>query len=122
MGPWDADIRAGWWPEGQPTFPLVLGTDGSGTVVDAKPACRSKELVVALSDPTHAEVTLKLEAPLTGKPETGTEVQFKGVPSAFVKDPFLLTMDVENAKIDGLKTSPCAAAPGKKSTAGRKKQ
>jgi NADPH2:quinone reductase len=35
VGPWDADMRAGWWPEGEPTFPLVLGSDGSGTVVDA---------------------------------------------------------------------------------------
>lgn len=32
IGGWDADIRAGWWPEGKPKFPLVLGTDGSGTV------------------------------------------------------------------------------------------
>ena len=32
VGGWDADIRAGWWPEGKPRFPLVLGTDGSGTV------------------------------------------------------------------------------------------
>jgi len=29
---WDAEMRAGWWPEGRPRFPLVLGTDGSGTV------------------------------------------------------------------------------------------
>jgi NADPH:quinone reductase-like Zn-dependent oxidoreductase len=35
VGPWDADMRAGWWPEGEPTLPLVLGSDGSGTVVDA---------------------------------------------------------------------------------------
>lgn len=34
VGPWDADMRTGWWPEGEPTFPLVLGSDGSGTVVD----------------------------------------------------------------------------------------
>ncbi|HET6933531.1 MAG TPA: NADP-dependent oxidoreductase, partial [Candidatus Angelobacter sp.] len=32
VGPWDADIRGGWWPEGRPEFPLILGTDGSGTV------------------------------------------------------------------------------------------
>jgi NADPH:quinone reductase len=28
VGPWDADMRGGWWPEGEPTFPLVLGSDG----------------------------------------------------------------------------------------------
>lgn len=32
VGSWDADIRAGWWPEGRPRFPLVLGTDGSGRI------------------------------------------------------------------------------------------
>jgi NADPH:quinone reductase len=33
VGSWDADVRGGWWPEGRPKFPLVLGTDGSGIVV-----------------------------------------------------------------------------------------
>lgn len=32
VGGWDADIRGGWWPSGRPHFPVVLGTDGSGTV------------------------------------------------------------------------------------------
>ena len=33
VGGWDADMRGGWWPFGQPRFPMVLGSDGSGTVV-----------------------------------------------------------------------------------------
>jgi NADPH2:quinone reductase len=33
VGSWDPAIRGGWWPSGRPHFPLVLGTDGSGTVV-----------------------------------------------------------------------------------------
>jgi NADPH:quinone reductase-like Zn-dependent oxidoreductase len=32
VGGWDADMRSGWWPFGKPHFPVVLGTDGSGTV------------------------------------------------------------------------------------------
>ena len=32
VGGWDADMRGGWWPEGRPRFPLVLGTDGAGRV------------------------------------------------------------------------------------------
>jgi len=32
VGGWDADMRAGWWPFGKPSFPLVLGTDGAGIV------------------------------------------------------------------------------------------
>jgi hypothetical protein len=91
-----------------------------GTVVDAKPACRSKEILVALSDATKTEVSLKLDAALTGKPETGTEIQWEGVPSAFTKEPFLLTMDTEKAKIEGLNLTPCAAAPAKKSVSKKK--
>ncbi len=33
VGVWDADIRGGWWPQGKPKFPLVLGSDGAGIVV-----------------------------------------------------------------------------------------
>jgi NADPH:quinone reductase-like Zn-dependent oxidoreductase len=32
VGSWDAAMRGGWWPEGKPRFPAVLGTDGSGHV------------------------------------------------------------------------------------------
>jgi NADPH2:quinone reductase len=32
VGVWDAEMRSGWWPDENPKFPLVLGTDGSGRV------------------------------------------------------------------------------------------
>jgi NADPH2:quinone reductase len=33
VGSWDADMREGWWPgSDRPALPLVLGTDGSGTI------------------------------------------------------------------------------------------
>jgi len=32
VGSWDPDMRSGWVPSGRPRFPLVLGSDGSGTV------------------------------------------------------------------------------------------
>ena len=91
----------------------------AGKLLEAKPACRSKELLVAvpLPDATGtptAEITLKLDPPLTGKPETGGEIQFNGVPAAFTKDPFMLTMGSSKDKIDGLTMTPCAAAPAKK--------
>jgi NADPH:quinone reductase-like Zn-dependent oxidoreductase len=36
VGSWDADMRDGWSPDGRrPRFPLVLGTDGSGTIAVA---------------------------------------------------------------------------------------
>jgi len=82
-----------------------------GVLVDAKPSCHSKELVVAVplpdSSPTP-EITLKLDAPLAGKPELNSEFHWQGIPTEFTKDPaFMLTMTVEKAKLDGLKTAPC---------------
>jgi NADPH:quinone reductase-like Zn-dependent oxidoreductase len=29
---WDVEMREGWWPSGRPRFPLILGSDGSGTI------------------------------------------------------------------------------------------
>lgn len=91
-----------------------------GTLVDAKPACRPKELLVAISDGTHSEVKLKLDMALKGKPATGTEFQWEGVPSAFTKDPFELTMDTEQDKIEGLMSEPCAPAGTKKGVTKKK--
>jgi NADPH:quinone reductase-like Zn-dependent oxidoreductase len=33
VGSWDAGLRSGEWAEGEERFPLILGTDGAGTVV-----------------------------------------------------------------------------------------
>jgi len=104
-----------------------------GTLLEGKPACRSRELLVAIPLPDAtgaptAEITLKLvnesgqPVPLTGKAETGGEIQFNGVPAAFTKDPFMLTMDTDKTKIDGLVVTPCTAAPPKKSAAPAKKK
>ena len=83
----------------------------AGMVVEAKPACRPKELRIAIKEPnqdaTDAQINLKLEKPLNGKPEVPADIQFEGVPSAFSSSPFLLTMDAEAGKITGLKLTPC---------------
>ena len=85
-----------------------------GALVSAKPACRPKELTVAVGQDAPAEITLKLDKPLTGKPEAHAEFQWQGVPTAFTASPFMLTMDTETAKIEGLKVSPCGAQPVQK--------
>jgi hypothetical protein len=99
-----------------------------GQVMSGAPECRSKTLLVAVPEPDQkstitGEITLKLEAALTGKPVAGTEIVFTGaVPSAFSKDPFMLTLDIEKAKVEGLKTEPCAPpAPKKVGAPGVKK-
>jgi hypothetical protein len=87
-----------------------------GILVDAKPACKPNTLLIAVPLPDAqgtpvAEIALKLDPPLTGKPALNAEVQWEGVPSAFTASPFLLTMDTEKAQIDGLKVTPCVAVP-----------
>jgi hypothetical protein len=42
------------------------------------------------------------------------------VPKAFTKDPFMLTMEAEKAKVENLKTTPCGAAPAKKAAPKKK--
>jgi hypothetical protein len=110
-----------------------------GTLVGARPACRPRELIVAVPLPGGKytpEVTLKLVEPinpasgtpevpglhlvrpaaLAGKPELNVEFEWEGIATAFTSQPFMLTMTVEKSKVAGLKTSPCTVAPagGKK--------
>jgi hypothetical protein len=118
-------------PEGEQTFTDQLKETKlpklKGQVMSGTPECRSKTLLVAVPEPDQkstltGEITLKLDAALTGKPTAGTEIVFEGaVPSAFTKDPFMLTLDIEKASIVGLKTDPCTVAPAKKAGTGVKK-
>ncbi len=98
----------------------TAGPKLKGVVVEG--ACRGKDILVAFPVPgatgeLQPEVKLKFEAPLTGKPEPNTEITFEGaVASAFSKDPFLLTMDIEKSKVEGLKVTPCVPTATKKTT------
>jgi hypothetical protein len=47
--------------------------------------------------------------------EIGSELEFEGVPVAFVKDPFMVTFDVEKEKIVGLKLAAPPRRGAKKS-------
>jgi hypothetical protein len=83
-------------------------------------ACNPNELLVAINLPNQtgdvAKVKLHLlTGPLKGKVESGADVQWDGVPSAFTKDPsLLLTMDIDDkAKLD-VATTPCPPAPAPK--------
>lgn len=98
-------------PDGRQYFEKEMKGAGvpqlTGMLLEAKPACRPKELVVQIAG---AGVSLKLDKALTGKPELKTPIRWEGVPSAFTPEPFMLTMDTEVSKLEGVKTSPCAAA------------
>ncbi|MBI4908312.1 MAG: hypothetical protein HY820_32095 [Acidobacteria bacterium] len=90
----------------------------NGVVVAAKPECRPAQLTLAIRTPDNPslapEVVLKLEKPLTGKLEKDAELKWEGVATAFTKDPFLLTVETEAAKLEGLKTSACAPTVSRK--------
>lgn len=90
----------------------------TGVLVGAKPECRPVELTIAVRTPDNAElqkdVTLKFEKPLAGKPALNQELRWEGVAKSFTKEPFLLTVEAEPGQLDGLKTSPCAAAVSRK--------
>ena len=107
-------------PDGEQAFEGQMKGTGlpklKGTITAGKPECRSKELLVALPEPGQTsalipEITIKLDTALKGKPVAGEIVFENGVPSAFSKDPLMLTVDVEQASITGLKADPCTPAP-----------
>jgi tetratricopeptide (TPR) repeat protein len=108
-------------PEGQGYFDSSMKGAGvpklKGWVIKANPAVKSKELQVSMEGKDQpADVTLKLvgsdgttAAPLAGKPELGTEIEFEGVGESFTKEPaFMVTFNVEKSKITGLKEEKAA--------------
>jgi hypothetical protein len=97
-----------------------------GVVVES--GCRAKEITVAFPAPNETgaltpEVKLKFETALTGKVEPNTEITFEGaVARTFTKEPFLLTMEIDKAKVEGLKVVPCVPGAAKKGPPTSKKQ
>jgi tetratricopeptide (TPR) repeat protein len=90
-----------------------------GKVMSGVPECRSKEILVAVPEPDQkstltAEIALKLDKPLTGKPVAGTEIKWDGQPTALTKEPFMLTMSVDQADLQGMSTDPCTPPVVKK--------
>ena len=84
-----------------------------GKLVSMKPAVKPKEIVLAISDATTPEITLRIAEGgfLAGKAEPGTELEFEeAVAKSFTADPFMLTAEVDKGKISGW---PAQAAPAK---------
>jgi hypothetical protein len=94
-----------------------------GKLVSQKPPKNPKELVLAMSDGITPEVTLVLDEPLRGAAEAGTEISFEGIATNFTKDPFMLTFEVEKAKLVGwpAPAPPAKKAPVRKKAPARKK-
>jgi hypothetical protein len=75
-----------------------------GTLLSAEPEAQPSVLVVAISDSTTPEVTLQMkdaewkDAHLNGPLLRGSLIQFEGVPTAFTKEPFMVTFGVFTTK------------------------
>ncbi len=87
-----------------------------GKLISATPETKPKELVLSISDGLTPEVTLKLDTALPGKAEPDIELEFDGTATAFTKDPFNLTFEVDSAKLTGWPK----AAPAPKKAAPRR--
>lgn len=103
----------------------IEGTESTklkGRLISQKPAANPKELVLQMdttqANATDGDVTIKLEKPLNGKADPGIELEFEGIPSAFAKEPFMVTFNVEKENIVGWPAQ--AAAPTKKSAPTKK--
>ncbi|MEN6535222.1 MAG: hypothetical protein ABFD60_16765 [Bryobacteraceae bacterium] len=93
---WDSSVKGAGLPGGAHGV-----TKFKGKLVSHTPAKNPKELVLAVSDATTPEVTLKLDEPMVGAAPAGTEIDFEGVATSFVKDPFMLVFEVDKAKVSG---------------------
>ncbi|HSU66945.1 MAG TPA: NADP-dependent oxidoreductase, partial [Tepidisphaeraceae bacterium] len=84
VGSWDADMRGGWWPGRRPPFPIVLGTDGSGTIAAIGSRVR------------RFEVGEKVYAYSFANPKGGFYAQFVAVAADHVA-PIPATLDLRKA-------------------------
>ncbi len=94
-----------YWESSMKGAGLPGGVDGvnkfKGKLVSHTPAKNPKEVVVGIAEHTIGDVTLKLDEPLLGAAEPGTEIEFEGVATAYTKEPFMVTFDVEKAQVSG---------------------
>jgi hypothetical protein len=91
-------------------------TNFKGKIVSMTPALRPKKIVLAVEKDGVADCTLLFEAPLPGKMDVGSELEFDGAVKEFTKDPYMLTFTVEKDKLVGWtgKNAPGGARPAPK--------
>lgn len=85
----------------------LVGSNFRCYLVAQDPPERPETLYLACDeDHSVREVLLKLDQPFRYPAGRGTVIRFQGVPSAFRKEPFLLTIDAEQEQISGWPAAP----------------
>jgi hypothetical protein len=115
-------------PDGETYFASMKDEEISGlkgVVVAGTPECNPKDITVAIPEPGQTgpptpEITLKLEAPIKGKPAAGQEIKFHGQASAFTRDPFMLTLNVDKDDTPEFQTDACTPPPPAKKAVPKK--
>jgi tetratricopeptide (TPR) repeat protein len=96
-------------PEGQPAF--------QGKVISQEPALHPKSVKVAIEDGKTPDATLVFDPPLPRPADPGTAITFRGVPTSFTKQPFVVSFDVDKKNLTGWPAPP----PPKKAPVHKKK-
>ena len=96
--------------EGQLKNTTIVGTGGGrglkATIVEGRPACRPKELLVSVPPATQPEILIRLDSPIPGAAVPG-EIEFDAIPRSYTSGPLLLTVDAIRTKILNLQIAPC---------------
>ncbi len=86
-------------------------------VISQDPPRAPKTVKVSIEDGKTADATLVFDPPLPRPADPGTTVTFRGVPTAFTKQPFTVSFDVEKKNLTGWPAPP----PPKKAVVHKKK-
>lgn len=81
------------------------------TIVSMTPDPSPKEIMVGIEKSDVADAKLVFDKALPGKMNIGDQIQFKGIPTEFTKDPFVITFHLDGAKEDMNDTWTGKAAP-----------
>jgi len=77
-----------------------------GAVISCDPPRNPKTVIVGIENPGTPEVKLVFEAPLGRPADAGTIIKFRGVATAFTKEPFLVTFEVDKKDLTGWPAPP----------------
>jgi hypothetical protein len=106
-------------PPGPPGTPFSMF---KAKIISMTPETSPKEMTVAVFNGAVADAKLTFDPPLPGTMPVGSDIEFKGVPTSFQKDPFMVTfaIDMEEKQMTGWTGTGPVNAKGKATKAAPK--